>query len=185
MNLLFFDINQAMVDAWQDQVDNDPTFEGTTVVRASLDEVMDQYEPGVVSSAGNSYGIMGAGIDGALRTKWPEAQAKVQSRIAGYPFYGEMPVGSPSILVPVFEQRGGADEQVSTLAYTPTMPRPGTRPLPTISVYFAMRGLMIATRDLPLTVAVPGMGTGIGGIAVEDAAKAQFNAVRSLRREPR
>lgn len=176
MKLCFFDINQAMIEAWEEALKR-AAITDIAIFAGSLDEMVIEVNPLVISSAGNAFGRMGAGIDGALRRRFPKVEAIVQQKI-GNIWRGEMPVGAKSILARI----EGEDRY---LAYTPTMPYPGTGLRDAHGIYLAMRGLLLACSSGTPTriLAIPGMGTGIGGLPHADAARAQVQAICAMRRQ--
>ena len=121
-------------------------------------------------TAGNSYGIMSAGIDAAVVNRFgASVQDAVQLRIMNE-FLGEQPVGT-AFLVPT----GHAG--VPLLCHAPTMRVPGDISL-TDNVYRATRAALLAihrhNRDAerPIrTVVFPAFGTGFGGVAPDEAAR--------------
>lgn len=177
MKLCFFDMNPAMCEEWlRAQGTYGDGMADVRIFYGTLDETLATVDPLVISSAGNAFGIMGAGIDGALRRTFPDAQPQVQRRIR-QTWRGEMPVGAKSIVVKA------SKDPLRYLAYTPTMPAPGTKLPNSHGVYMAMRGLLMATEkgEEGRYLAIPGMGTGVGGLGHRDAAFAQMQAVAAMR----
>jgi O-acetyl-ADP-ribose deacetylase (regulator of RNase III) len=123
-----------------------------------------------IVSPANSFGYMDGGIDRHIdRFYGGEAQKAVLALIAGR-YYGELPVGSAAIVEM-------ATRRFPYLVVSPTMRVPGDHLDGTINAYLAMRAALIAVldrnRDGPgriESVAVPGLGTGVGGMAPEESA---------------
>lgn len=121
-------------------------------------------------TAGNSYGIMTAGVDAAVVTRFgARVQDAVQLRIMN-DFLGEQPVGSAFLL-----RTGNAG--VPFLCHAPTMRVPGEISR-TDNIYRAMRAALLAiyhhnraSDDSIRTVVFPAFGTGFGGVAPAEAAR--------------
>jgi O-acetyl-ADP-ribose deacetylase (regulator of RNase III) len=98
-----------------------------------------------------------------------QAQRAVLARIAER-FYGELPVGVATIIEMT-------SRRFPLLIVAPTMRVPGDDLSGTINAYLAMRAALAAVLDHNLgdnrrigSVAVPGLGTGVGGMAPEESA---------------
>lgn len=177
--LILFDMSEDMCKAWGDAFKTSPEVE---VFHGTLDDLVARGDVDIISSAGNSFGIMGAGIDGALAAKFPGIKDRVRQTVQSRQWCGLIPVGM-SFLEPL---RDAPIDGPSYLAYTPTMPRPGTRDLDPFNVYLAMTGLLRVGESFlapnNLTLACPGMGTGIGGVKPRVAAAKQAWAYEHHRR---
>lgn len=121
-------------------------------------------------TAGNSYGLMSAGIDAAVvRQLGLEIQSAVQLHILNN-FLGEQPVGSAFLL-----DTGSA--HVPFLCHAPTMRLPGdiTR---TDNVYQATRAALLSihhhnrgSEQAIKTVVFPAFGAGFGGVSPDESAR--------------
>lgn len=121
-------------------------------------------------SPANSFADMGGGIDQALDAHYAgRAQPRVREAIAR-DYLGELPVGAALITrYPV--------RRLRFLVTAPTMRIPGDV-RGSINAYLAMRAALVAilkhNRDSPTdriaSVAIPGLGTGVGRLAYEEAA---------------
>ena len=172
--LILFDLKHEMCNAWGIEFEG---FDKLPVVihEGPLEGMIAVQDPDMISSAANSFGIMGAGIDGALRTYFPGCQDLVQHAIAMSPHCGEVAIGS-SILV----RAVGEDEQARMIAYTPTMRYPGTQ-TDGENVYRAARAAIVqGALHGARRLALPGMGTGIGRVDPRVCAKAQRAALESV-----
>jgi O-acetyl-ADP-ribose deacetylase (regulator of RNase III) len=123
-----------------------------------------------IVSPANSFGDMGGGIDKAIDDFHKgEAQRRVMAAIAEH-FFGELPVGMglvvelPSLRFPF-------------VVAAPTMRVPGSV-AGSINAYLAMRGTLVAVLRhnagavRPIrTLAVSGLGTGVGGLTAAEAAE--------------
>ena len=158
-----------------------PVAPGTTVHFARFEEVVDEYD--VMVAAANSFGLMDGGIDAAITAYFGETlMHEVQRRIVR-DFQGEQPVCT-CLLVPIDSER-----PTRWLAHTPTMQVPldirGTT-----NVYFAMKALLreAATHEDELRrpgsgdeprVLCPALGTGVGRVPPEEAARQMAIAYRN------
>jgi O-acetyl-ADP-ribose deacetylase (regulator of RNase III) len=154
-------VDDAMEQAWRQAADDR---DGLHVHRGS---VLDVGAQAVVSPA-NSHGWMRGGIDALYAREFPGIEERVRSAILAL-HGGELPVGE-AMIVP--------SELISPawLICAPTMRDPGT-PLPsdTVHPYLAMRAVLrlwrdgllddgTRVRDAVATIALPGLGTGVGGV---------------------
>jgi O-acetyl-ADP-ribose deacetylase (regulator of RNase III) len=121
-------------------------------------------------TAGNSFGIMTAGIDAAvIRFFGPGLMAAVQHRILDE-YLGEQPIGT------AFMQPTG-HSKIPFVCHAPTMRVPGSI-AGTDKVYCATWAALLAvyrhsvTSESKIsTVAFPAMGTGFGGVSFDEAAR--------------
>lgn len=121
-------------------------------------------------TAGNSYGIMTAGIDAAVvGFHGEELMHRIQDRIRNE-YLGEQPIGTAFI-----EETGNADYPF--VAHAPTMRTPGSI-MGTDKIYSATWAALLAVYRHTVqserridTVAFPAMGTGFGGVPPEEAAR--------------
>ncbi len=152
-------VGQALADAFADA-------EAVEVVEGNL---LDLDCDGIVSPA-NSFGDMGGGIDKAIDDLHKgKAQEAVMAAIAGR-FFGELPVG----MALVVELPG---PRFPFVVAAPTMRIPGSV-VGTINAYLALRAALVAVlrhnqgSGRPCrSLAVPGLGTGVGGLHPGEAAE--------------
>ena len=125
-------------------------------------------EVDAVVNAANSLGRMGGGVAGVIRRKGGSAiEAEAMAR-------APIPVGSAVATT-------AGDLPCRRVIHAPTMERPAMQ-TDTGKVEAATRGaLECADREGLATVALPGMGTGVGRVAPEDAARVMVKAVREFR----
>ena len=152
-------------------------FEGlpsVRVVRTSFPEV----EPhDCFVTAGNSFGIMTAGIDAAVVQFFGDAiMGRVQHQILE-DYLGEQPVGTAFIL-------STGHGHIPFLCHAPTMRVPGSI-AGTDAVYRATWAALLAvyrhnvsSPEKIATVTMPAMGTGFGGMAFDEAARQMAAACR-------
>lgn len=134
-------------------------------------------------TAGNSYGIMTAGIDAAvIRRFGDELMQRVQLRIMDR-YYGEQPIGTAFI-----EPTG--DAAIPFVAHSPTMRTPGNID-GTDKVYLATWGALLEiaahnrTSSARIEIAAfPAMGTGFGGVPFDEAARQMAAAYRHFLEPP-
>lgn len=123
-----------------------------------------------IVSPANSFGNMGGGIDKAIDDfHRGEAQRLVMEEIRQH-YFGELPVGM-AMVVEIDSSR------FPFVVAAPTMRIPGSVQ-GSINAYLSMRAALVAVlrhnRDAKRriqTLAVPGLGTGVGGIDYLDAAQ--------------
>lgn len=128
-------------------------------------------------TAGNSYGLMTAGIDAAVVARFgPEIMKRVQRHIVGA-FLGEQPVGTAFLV-----ETG--DPWCPRLVHAPTMRLPGSI-AGTDAVYRATWAALLALHlesvlaGRPLgTACLPAMGCGFGGVSFDESARQMAAAWR-------
>ncbi len=143
-------------------------FEGVAAVEVVHGNLLDLSCDAIVSPA-NSFGDMGGGIDKAIDDfHQGEAQHRLMAAIREQ-FLGELPVGAALIV----ELPG---RRFPFLVAAPTMRVPGSVE-GSINAYLSMRAALVAvlrhnnSEGRPIhSLAVPGLGTGVGGLAYKEAA---------------
>lgn len=153
-------------------------FAGIGAVEVVTGSLLDANADAIVSAA-NSFGDMGGGVDKAIDDLYRgEAQRRVRAAIA-HEHCGELPVGCALVV----ELPPG---RFPFLVVAPTMRVPG-HVTGTIHAYLAMRAVLVAVirhnRIAPkriTSVAISGLGTGVGGIAYDDAARQMRAAFESV-----
>ena len=158
--LILCALDESLTAAWRDIAEGR---NGLTVHRGS---VLDVHADAVVSPA-NSYGWMRGGVDALYARTFPDVEEQVRSAVLAY-HGGELPVGE-ALLVPT------GVPSPNCLISAPTMREPGEQlPADTVHPYLAARALLrlwfggalengTPVRRLVRSVALPGLGTGIGG----------------------
>lgn len=143
-------------------------------IRVHHGSVLDVRAQAVVSPA-NSYGWMRGGIDAVYAQVFPNIEQAVRSAVLAF-HGGELPVGE-ALVVPT------GVPMPAWLISSPTMREPGeTLPADTVHPYLAARGVFrlwrdglldegVLIRDVVHTIALPGLGTGVGGVAPETCAR--------------
>jgi O-acetyl-ADP-ribose deacetylase (regulator of RNase III) len=143
-------------------------------VRVHRGSVLDITAQAIVSPA-NSYGWMRGGIDAVYARAFLGVEQNVRSAVLAF-HGGELPIGE-AVVVPTGET------EPAWLISAPTMREPGERlPADTVHPYLAARAVFLQWRDGRLeqgvsvrqtvdTIAMPGLGTGVGGVAPETCAR--------------
>jgi O-acetyl-ADP-ribose deacetylase (regulator of RNase III) len=134
-------------------------------------------------TAGNSFGIMTAGIDAAVIHRFGESfMQSIQHRIMDE-YFGEQPVGTAFV-------QTTSDPSLPFICHAPTMSVPGNIE-GTDKVYAATWAALLAivqhnrTRSVRIdVVAMPAMGTGFGGVPFSEAARQMAAAYRHLLNPP-
>lgn len=169
MKLLLCDINEELVEAWREAFADLPDVE---IVHGSFED----QDVDCIVSASNSLGIMGAGLDGALRNYFGQDFALSIRSMVLTKFNGSLPVGE-SVVVPT------GNENIPYMAFTPTMPFPGTDVSKTLNAYFALSAALSAIASAVEDhgvqinrVACAGLGTAIGRLSPQEAARQMADA---------
>ena len=132
-----------------------------TVLQGSLLDVETQ---GIVNAA-NSHGFMGGGVAGVIR------------RVAGVQVEEEARTQAP-IPVGTAVLTSGGQTKFRGIIHAPTMPEPSMR-IPSSYVGAATRAaLALADEHGFQSLAFPGLGTGVGTVSPEDAAREMIRAIQ-------
>ncbi len=134
-------------------------------------------------TAGNAFGLMSAGIDAAVIGRFGRAlMQRIQHRILDQ-FFGEQPIGT-AFIVPT------DDPSLPFVAHAPTMRVPGSIE-GTDKVYTAMWAALLAIQahnqsasQKIAVAAFPAMGTGFGGVPLDEAARQMAVAYRHYLEPP-
>lgn len=121
----------------------------------------------VIVNAANSLGLMGGGVAGVIK------------RAAGAEVEREAVKDAP-IRVGKAVLTSGGNTKYRGIIHAPTMPEPGMH-IPVQNVALATKAaLTLADEKGFESIAVPGMGTGVGGVAHADAARVMVEAMRAF-----
>lgn len=168
LRLVLCAVEDALAEAWEAAAD------GRSEVYTHRGSTLDVPADAVVSPA-NSYGWMRGGIDAVYAGAFPAIEQHVRSAVLAY-HGGELPVGQ-AVIVPTDLAAP------AWLISAPTMREPGERlPQDTVHPYLAARAVFRMWREGRLedgrpvrsvvsTIAMPGLGTGIGGVPPEVCAR--------------
>lgn len=162
LRLVLVAVDDPMADAWRALAADRP---GLVVHQGSITDVTTD----AVVSPANSFGLMGGGIDAVYARWFPGISDRVRA-VSGADRGDELPVGA-AVIVPT-----GA-ERPSWLISAPTMRRPGELLHPdgtaagaaAAAVFRLWRdgllpGAAGRVRDTVQSIALPGLGTGVGGL---------------------
>lgn len=161
-------VDQPLTDAWQLLARDD------SAITVHSGSILDVDAEAVVSPA-NSLGWMRGGIDALYAKAFQGIEERVRTAVLTY-HGGELPVGE-ALIVPT------ARERPRWLITAPTMRAPGERlPVDTVHPFLAARAVFTlwATgtsedgaplRTLIRTIALPGLGTGVGGVTPTSCAQ--------------
>ncbi len=134
-----------------------------TVSQGSLLDVDAQ----VIVNAANGLGLMGGGVAGVIKRA---AGAEVELEAVKH---APIRVGKAVLT-------SGGKTKFKGIIHAPTMAEPGMR-IPVQNVALATKAaLTLADQKGFESIAVPGMGTGVGGVAHVDAARAMVEAARAF-----
>ena len=121
----------------------------------------------VIVNAANSLGVMGGGVAGVIR------------RAAGAEVEGEARRHAP-IAVGKAVLTSGGNTAFRGIIHAPTMPQPAMR-IPEENVALATKAaLTLADERQFESVALPGMGTGVGGVVHANAASRMVAEIRAF-----
>lgn len=135
-----------------------------TVVQGSILEA----EAQAIVNAANSLGVMGGGVAGVIR------------RAAGVEVEQEAVAQAP-IAVGNAVLTAGGKTKFQGIIHAPTMPQPAMR-IPPQNVALATKAALTLADERGFTsLAIPGMGTGVGGVAHAQAAAVMVQAIRAFR----
>jgi len=162
-------VDEPLARAWLSVLDK---VDGS--IRVHRGSVLDVVAQGIVSPA-NSFGWMRGGIDAVYARAYPGVEQNVRSAVLAL-HGGELPIGE-AVIVPTGETAP------AWLFSAPTMRQPGEKlPPDTVNPYLAARAVFLKWRDGSLeqgirvrtvvdTIAMPGLGTGVGEVAPETCAR--------------
>lgn len=120
----------------------------------------------VIVNAANSVGIMGGGVAGVIK------------RAAGHAVEEEARRHAPVAVGHAILTSGGTTK-FKGIIHAPTMPRPAMR-IPAANVALATTAAMtLADQHGFESIALPGMGTGVGGVAHHDAGAMMIRQIKS------
>ncbi|HEU5473240.1 MAG TPA: macro domain-containing protein [Actinophytocola sp.] len=161
-------VSEPLAEAWDTAADGRPD------VRVHRGSVLDVPVDAVVSPA-NSFGWMRGGVNAVYGQAFPAVEQHVRSAVLAY-HGGELPVGE-ALIVPT------GVPAPEWLIIAPTVRQPGEQlPPDTVHPFLATRAVLRLWRDGTLedgdpvraavrTIALPGMGTGTGGVSPQTCAR--------------
>jgi O-acetyl-ADP-ribose deacetylase (regulator of RNase III) len=134
-----------------------------TVVQGSILDADAQ----VIVNAANSLGLMGGGVAGVIK------------RAAGAEVEREAAKNAP-IRVGKAVLTSGGKTKFKGIIHAPTMPEPGMHSSTQNVALATKAALTLADEKGFESIAVPGMGTGVGGVAHADAARVMVEEIRTF-----
>lgn len=199
--VIFIDIHHGLVqkilDIFQDNPQVDPESDNPIdidehivyeCVKGDITEYINQPNTAFVSAA-NALGILGGGVDGALRNMFPLVQDNINAIINQYGYTNIhndkfIPVGSATI-VPICHPDENSHNQY--LVTAPTMLNP-SNVSSTKNCYHALYAVLRLVKKFNEelkstgnpeleTIICPGLGTGVGGISHGSAARQFWHAL--------
>lgn len=178
MKVILFDINPDMVKAWEKEfyLYQGHAVHPVSVQQTAVDILLKNNQIDGLVSPANSFGFMDGGIDGVYSRLIPGIQDRVQKTIKSDHF-GEIPVG-----VAAGVQTGLANPYEVICA--PTMRTPsGLCNELAINCYLATKAVFQVSDDFygdETVIAIPGMGTGVGGLPKDYVAAAMRQAYEDV-----
>ncbi len=161
MNLIIFDINNQFIDEAKRLEKY-----GIIVINTDVNNLIQRYNiMGIVSPA-NSFGFMNGGIDKVYMDIFPNIQSIVQNKISRFQIKDKsgrnyLPIGS-AITVPTHNNK------CPYLISAPTMFMPGSI-TNTNNIYLVFLAILhVALNNPGITIACPGLGTGVGQMNPKD-----------------
>lgn len=129
-----------------------------------------EVEAEAIVNAANSYGYMGGGVAGFLkRTCGDEVEKEAIEK-------APIPVGKS-----IITSAGKLKHKFKGIIHAPTMERPGMS-IPAENVFKATYGaLEEADKNGIKSIAIPGMGTGVGGVDKKTAAELIIKAISEFK----
>lgn len=163
LHLSFCDLNSDTAHALAS------AFAGVAQVEVIEGNLLDLSNDAIVSPA-NSFGDMSGGIDKHIDDLYKGAAQKTLMAVIADQFFGELPVGMAVIAVL-------PNQRFPFLVAAPTMRTPGSV-IGTINAYLSMRAALVSVlrhnqsdQRTIHSVAVPGLCTGVGGMAPTESAE--------------
>ena len=165
MKIVLCDINDDVVKAFEkikEKFDSQKGFSYSLEVYKG--SILNLSADATISPA-NSYGLMLGGIDGVYARHFgKEFTDKVLSEFEKLP-NKQLPVGNAKTI-------STNDKKIKNMIFAPTMKNPGTRLKNGNSVYKAVKAAFLEAKKKKFnTVLFPGMGTGVGGLSVDEMQK--------------
>lgn len=173
LKIRLIDVNEALCDAWQEEFKH---CSDVMVIHGSIFE----HPSDAIVSPSNSFGFFNGGIDYYISEFFKNdinVQESVQKVIKN-DFDGELLVGQ-SLMIPTH------NKQFPNLLCSPTMRVPMTLSYGNTmspNIYLATKAIFTLLHRMPHTkyfiksIAIPGLGTGVGGVSPKDCAKKMFQA---------
>lgn len=156
---IFFDLSESLVNEYQKQLQD---FSNTEFIKIKVQDLVKDHDIDIITSPANSYGYMCGGIDYIYSQMFKNVEKLVQDSItnSGKAY---LPVGD-ALLVSLGRSKP------SSIICAPTMKTPSNISRTPENIYYCMLAILEITKGMDKTVAIPGLGTGCGGLSVEESA---------------
>lgn len=168
--IVFFDYSEDKIDQYTKILKF--AIPNLKFMHATLDDVVDKYyetNPFILISPANSYGDMNGGIDKYIIDKFPLVKKRVLDLVKKSAYHDSserpyIPVGVANFVE--------LDDKKNILIMAPTMLTPRNI-VGTNNIYLAFDAIYKIVKNLSddVIVAIPCLGTGIGGLSGEESAK--------------
>lgn len=137
-----------------------------TIIKGVKGDITSLEVDAIVNPA-NSYMVMGGGLAGVLKRKGGEIIEHEARKFA------PVPVGKAIVTI-------AGDLKAKYIIHAPTMEKPAMRIKPE-NAYKATFAALTKAFELSLNnLAIPGMGTGVGGLSPSEAGKAMARAIKEF-----
>jgi O-acetyl-ADP-ribose deacetylase (regulator of RNase III) len=138
--------------------------ERTVTITVAHGSILD-VDADVIVNAANSLGIMGGGVAGVIkRAAGQEVEDEARRQVP-------IPVGTAVLT-------SGGTTKFKGIIHAPTMPRPAMRVSASNVALATKAALALADQHEFQSIALPGMGTGVGGVAHGDAAAMMIREIQ-------
>jgi O-acetyl-ADP-ribose deacetylase (regulator of RNase III) len=177
MHIVFFDTKKSLIYTYMSYVKTYAKDMNATFVNADVEKLLCDNKIDALISPANSFGDMTGGIDKVYSKMFPNIEKTVKGMISklgkncNNRYY--LPVGANISVMT-------GDPKCHFMVVMPTMFLPKNIK-DTNCVYNAFYGLLLNYYDKQITLACPGLGTGIGGLSPEESVKQIINAFRDFK----
>lgn len=184
MKIILADTNKEVTDAFKKEFKTLNWGADIEIHQGSIFDIPNKFKCDAFVSPANSWGFMCGGLDLALSQYFGwQVQERIQTRIKNE-HNGELLVGQ-ALIVPT------GHKQVPYCICAPTMRLPTILRPSDGNVFLAMRAILLLlesepyswnrSSDRPInTIAVPGLGTGVGQLSPKDCAEQMYWAYYSI-----
>lgn len=183
MKIYLFDRNQEVVDALKKHI---PPGAVVDIQCTTAENIMREKPIDIVVCPGDSFGNLRDGLAGRFKELYPELQKKVKKRISDYPLStlngkSYTTIGSA---IPVATAVPPGTHRARYVLWVPTMFMKQDISS-TDNVYHAFYATIrwfarVKQRRPRLIMACPGLGTGVGGMSPDEAARQMAKAIHDL-----
>lgn len=150
---ILFDHDPAKTKIWSKRLGSDHPI---SVMTTSVDAI----QADIYVSPANGYGQLDGGIDKVYRTMFPGIQKSVDAALKPYASRKPMLGVGSALIVPV-------PNRSNRLLLAPTMDLP-TRLKTPWNAFWAALAIFVSTARITGIIAIPGLGTGTGGLDADE-----------------